>query len=460
MDFTPLLARQREFFQSGATRSQEFRRTQLRRLLAALEAHESALLTALYQDLRKSPHAAYTSEIGFVLGEIRHALRHLAAWMKPERRRAPLLAWPARASIRPEPRGLALIIGPWNYPLQLLLTPLVGAIAAGNCAVLKPSEFAPHTAAVIARIIESAFPQDYIALVQGEQSTAEALLLQPFDTVFFTGGTPAGRAILQTAARHLTPVILELGGKCPCIVAHDAPLEISARRIVWGKFMNAGQTCVAPDFVLVDRRVSAAFLDALKNTLRDFHGGDPQQSADYGRIINRRHFDRLIRYLGDGQTACGGRHDADDLYIEPTVLTEVPWDAPVMREEIFGPILPVLEYSGLDEMLAQLRELPVPLAFYLFTRDRTVQDRVLAGTRSGGVCLNDTVSHILGKDLPFGGLGESGMGACHGRASFDCFTHRRSVLHRSFALDPQFRYPPQRLALPVLKRIFRWLGAG
>lgn len=460
MDFTPLIARQREFFQSGATRSQEFRRTQLRRLLATLVAHESALLTALHQDLRKSPLAAYTSEIGFVLGETRHALRQLAVWMKPERRRAPLLAWPARASIRPEPRGLALIIGPWNYPLQLLLTPLVGAIAAGNCAVLKPSEFAPHTAEVMGRIIEAAFPQEYIALVQGEQATAEALLLQPFDSVFFTGSTSTGRAILRAAANHLTPVTLELGGKCPCIVAHDAPLELSARRIVWGKFMNAGQTCVAPDFVLVDRRVSAGLLDALKKTLRDFHGSDPQQSPDYGRIINLRHFDRLIGLLGDGQTVCGGGHDAGDLYIEPTVLTDVSWDAAVMREEIFGPILPVLEYTEMDEVLARLRELPVPLACYLFSHDRALQDRVLAGTRSGGFCLNDTVSQILGQDLPFGGLGESGMGACHGRASFDCFTHRRSVLRRSLALDPQFRYPPQRLAFPVLKRILRCLGAG
>jgi aldehyde dehydrogenase (NAD+) len=460
MDFTPLIARQRAFFLSGATRSQEFRRTQLQRLLDTLVAHESALLTALHEDLRKSPLDAYTAEIGFVLSEIRHALRHLASWMKPERRRAPLVAWPARGSILPEPYGLALIIGPWNYPLQLLLTPLVGAIAAGNCAVLKPSEFAPHTAAVIRQIIESAFPIEYIALVQGEQATAEALLRQKFDTVFFTGSTPTGRAVMTAAARHLTPVTLELGGKCPCLVNADAPLEITARRIIWGKFMNAGQTCVAPDFVAVDRRVSGALLEAMKKSLRDFHGTDPQQSPDFGRIINRRHFDRLTRFLDNGHITCGGRHDAADLYIEPTVLTDVSWNAPVMQEEIFGPILPVLEFSELDEVLAHLRERPIPLALYLFTNDRATQDRVLAGTRSGGVCINDTITHILGKDLPFGGLGESGMGAYHGRASFDCFTHRRSLLRRSFALDPALRYPPPRVTLPVLKRIFRYLGAG
>jgi aldehyde dehydrogenase (NAD+) len=460
MDFPPLIARQRAYFHSGATRTLEFRRTQLRGLLAALEAHEPALLAALHEDLRKSPLDAYTAEIGFVAGEIRHALRHLASWMKPARRRVPLLAWPAHGSIRPEPCGLALIIGPWNYPLQLLLTPLVGAIAAGNCAVLKPSEFAPHTAAVIGRIIETAFPMDYIALVQGEQATAEALLRQKFDTVFFTGSTATGRAVMTAAARHLTPVTLELGGKSPCIVAADAPLAITARRIVWGKFMNAGQTCVAPDFVIADRRVSGALLEAMKQTLRDFHGADPRKSPDFGRIINRRHFDRLTRFLNDGQIACGGRHDAGDLYIEPTVLTGVPWDAPVMEEEIFGPILPVLEFSELDEVFGQLRGRPVPLALYLFSNDRAVHERVLAETRSGGVCINDTITHILARDLPFGGCGESGMGAYHGRASFDCFTHRRSVMRRSLAFDPRFRYPPPRVTLPVLKRILRWLGAG
>jgi aldehyde dehydrogenase (NAD+) len=460
MDFAPLIASQREFFDSGATRPQEFRCGQLRGLLAALEEHESALLTALHEDLCKSAHEAYATELGFVLGEIRHALRHLGDWMKPDRRHAPLLAWPARAWIEPVPRGLSLIIGPWNYPLQLLLTPLVGAIAAGNCAVLKPSEFAPHTARLLEQIIGGAFPPEYIALVQGEHPIAAALLIEKFDAVFFTGSSQTGRAVMTAAARHLTPVTLELGGKCPCLVMADAPLEITARRIVWGKFMNAGQTCIAPDFVAVERRVSGALQEAMAKALRDFHGSDPQQSPDYGRIINRRHFDRLTRYLDNGRVVCGGRHDAGDLYIEPTVLTDVKWDAPVMREEIFGPILPVLEFTELDEVLARLRTQPVPLACYLFSNDRATQQRVMAGTRSGGVCLNDTITQILGKDLPFGGCGESGMGTYHGRASFDCFTHHRAVLRRSFAFDPRFRYPPSGVALPVLKRILRGLGVG
>jgi aldehyde dehydrogenase (NAD+) len=460
MDFTPMIARQRAYFQSGATLPQEFRRTQLRTLLNLLEAHEGDLLAALHQDLGKSPQEAYASELGFVLSEIRHALRHLAGWMRPARCRAPLLAWPASGSIRPEPYGLALIIGPWNYPLQLLLSPLVGAIAAGNCAILKPSEFAPATAAVLGRIMGTAFSEAYIGFVQGDQATAEALLQQRFDAIFCTGSTATGRAVMTAAARHLTPVTLELGGKCPCIVAADSPLKTTARRIVWGKFMNAGQTCVAPDHVFVDQRVASALLAALKQALRDFYGADPRQSPDYGRIINRRHFDRLIRHLGDGEIAHGGGRDAAERYLEPTILTKVSPAAPVMREEIFGPILPVLEFSELDDVLAGLREQPTPLALYLFSADRVVQERVLAGSRSGGVCLNDTVTHIFGKDLPFGGLGESGMGAYHGRTSFDCFTHHRSVLRRSLVPDPPFRYPPPRIGLQRLKRILRLFGAG
>jgi aldehyde dehydrogenase (NAD+) len=460
MNFPALIGQQRKFFQSGATAPLEFRRAQLMALQNLLIEHESEWLDALRADLGKSPQDAYVSEIGFVLSEIRHALKHLAVWTRPERRRTPLLAWPASSEMRREPFGVALIIGPWNYPLQLLLSPLVGAIAAGNCAILQPSEFAPHTAAVLGQLLGSTFPEEFIAVVQGDQASAAALLLQRFDSIFFTGSTPTGRAIMAAAARHLTPVTLELGGKCPCIVCADAPLASTARRIVWGKFMNAGQTCVAPDHVLVEQAVAGAFLEALKQALRDFYGEDPQQSPDYGRIINRRHFDRLIGFLGDGQIAWGGRHDAADCYLAPTLLTGVPWAAAVMQEEIFGPILPLVEFVDLDEELAKLRGRATPLALYLFTRDAARQQRVLAGSRSGGVCINDTVMHILGKELPFGGLGESGMGAYHGRAGFDCFTHRRAVLRCSSAFEAKVRYPPARGTLPRLKRLLRLLGAG
>jgi aldehyde dehydrogenase (NAD+) len=448
MDCASLITRQRQHFQAGATRPLAYRQDQLRRLQAAIESRESALLDALHADLRKPPIEAYTAEIGYVLSDIRHAHKHLPAWMKPQRRSLPLMAWPGRAAVHPEPFGVALIIGPWNYPFQLLFSPLVGAIAAGNCVVLKPSEFAPHTAAVITKLITETFPAEYLTVVEGDRQVAEALLREKFDTIFFTGSTAVGRAVMTAAAQHLTPVALELGGKCPAIVCADTPLDVTARRLAWGKFMNAGQTCVVPDFVVADRRIREPLVDALRQTVREFYGDNPQQSPDYGRIINRRHFDRLSAF------ATG---NADDLYIPPTILTDVTWDAPVMKDEIFGPILPVLEFDALDDALAKLRARPTPLALYLFTNDRATQERVVAGTRSGGVCINDTVVHIAGKDLPFGGLGESGMGRYHGKASFDCFSHQRSVVRRSVSFDTRHRCPPPKLPLAKLRRFYRFL---
>lgn len=458
MNVPAIIAGQRARIRSGATRSVEFRLAQLQKLADLLETHEEELLAALHADLRKSPHEAYASEIGFVLGEIRHAMRRLPSWMKPERRSSPWVAWPARSHLHSEPYGVALIIGPWNYPLQLLLSPLVGAIAAGNCAILKPSEFAPHTGEVVERMIHSAFSKDDLAVIRGGRETSEALLREKFDTIFFTGGTETGRAVMAAAARHLTPVTLELGGKCPCIVCHDAPLRTTARRIVWGKFMNAGQTCVAPDHVWADSRIASRLLDEIKNALREFYGESPQQSADYGRIVNHRHFDRLTAHLKDGRAICGGESDPADLYISPTVLVGVREDSPVMTEEIFGPILPVLEFSDLDEVLTKLGDRPKPLALYLFTGDAAMQERVISRTQSGGVCVNDTIVQILGSDLPFGGVGESGMGNYHGRASFDCFSHSRTVMRRSLSMDPEFRYPPLDISLKWLKRMLRFLS--
>jgi aldehyde dehydrogenase (NAD+) len=460
MDFAAPVARQLAFYQTGATRPLDFRRAQLGRLSNAIKQHEESLFDALRADLGKSAYGAYSTEVGLVLSEIGHAVRCLPRWMAPERRGVPWLAWPARGFIQPEPYGVALIMGPWNYPLQLLLSPLAGAIAAGNCAVLKPSEFAPRTAAAIANLINTSFPEEYVAVFKGERDTAEALLRERFDCIFFTGSTSVGRAVMTAAARHLTPVTLELGGKCPCIVCADAPLDVTARRIAWGKFMNAGQTCVAPDFLVAEHSISGPLVEALKRAILEFYGGDPQKSPDYGRIVNRKHLERLTGYLSSGRIVCGGQHDPDELYLAPTILTGVSPDAAVMQEEIFGPILPVLEFTGLDEVLALLRERPTPLALYLFTRDRVTQERVLASTRSGGVCLNDTVSHMIGHTLPFGGLGESGLGAYHGKASFNCFTHGRSVLRRSFAFDPKLRYPPPRVSLGKLRRVYRFLLGG
>ncbi|MFO1500794.1 MAG: aldehyde dehydrogenase family protein [Verrucomicrobiota bacterium] len=457
MDLRCAIERQRAFFHTGATRLLAYRDAQLRSLTAAIATQEGKLFDALQADLGKSPHQAYTTEIGLVLSEARYARRQLPGWMKPRRGSTPLLSWPSHGWVQPEARGVALIVGPWNYPCQLLLAPLIGAIAAGNCAVLKPSEDAPRTAAAIAQLIGTTFPSEYITVVPGDRATAEALLRERFEAIFFTGSPAVGRAVMAAAAKHLTPVTLELGGKCPCLVSADAPLDIAARRIVWGKFMNAGQTCVAPDFILAERGVRDPLIAAMKHALADFYGEDPRRSHDYGRIVNRRHFDRLTSYLSCGQIAHGGQRDADSLYLAPTIVTDAPWDSPLMQEEIFGPILPVLEFDDLSSALARLRERPAPLALYLFTRDRATQARVLAETRSGGVCLNDAVSHMIGSGLPFGGLGESGLGLYHGRASFDCFTHYRSVLRRSWACDPSLRYPPARTPLPTLKRVFRFL---
>jgi aldehyde dehydrogenase (NAD+) len=434
-----------------------FRRKQLQKFSAALERHESSLLAALQADLHKSRFQGYASELGLLRAEIRHALKNLARWAAPQRGRTPWLAAPARGWVQPEPFGVALILGPWNYPAQLLLAPLASAIAAGNCVALKPSELAPRTAEAIAALVRDTFAESFISLCNGGVDIAEALLRERFDKIFFTGSTRVGRAVMAAAAKHLTPVTLELGGKCPAIVCGDAAIEQAAKRIAWGKFMNAGQTCVAPDFVLVQRGVRAPFVAALTKSLRGFYGDDPGKSADYGRIVNARQFARLVNYLRDGKIIHGGEQNAQDLFLAPTILTEVLPESPVMQEEIFGPILPVVEFDDLDAALAVLRGQPTPLALYVFTKNRATEARVLAATRSGGACVNDVVSHMIGAGLPFGGLGESGMGAYHGRAGFAAFSHQRAVLRRATWLDTPFRYPPERLSPGGLKRALRFL---
>jgi aldehyde dehydrogenase (NAD+) len=457
MDFAAANQRQRTFFQTGVTRSVKFRRAQLERLAGALERHEAALLSALQADLGKSPGQGYVSEFGLVQMEIRHALRHLRHWATPKRCRTPWFVASARGWVQFEPFGVALILGPWNYPVQLLVSPLVSAIAAGNCVVLKPSELAPRTAGAITELISDCFDEQLVTVANGGADVAEALLRDRFDKIFFTGSTRVGRLVMAAAAKHLTPVTLELGGKCPAIVCADASLALAARRIAWGKFMNVGQTCVAPDFVLVAREARDPFVAAMKKALHSFYGDDPARCEDYGRIVNQARFERLVNYLRDGKAAHGGRHDAKDLFIAPTILTDVSPDAAVMQEEIFGPILPVLEFDKLDDALALLRDRPTPLALYLFTCDRATEARVLPEARSGGACVNDVVSHMIGAGLPFGGLGESGMGAYHGRAGFEAFSHQRAVLRRATWLDLPFRYPPQKLSLAGLKRAMRFL---
>jgi aldehyde dehydrogenase (NAD+) len=460
MSYEATVPRHRTFFKTGATRPLENRRRQLENLAAALSRSETRLLSALHDDLGKSPFQGYSSELGVVRMELEHALRNLSSWMARTRRATPWFVFPARAWVVPEPFGVTLILGPWNYPVQLLLTPLVSAIAAGNCVVLKPSEFAPRTAEAVTQLIQQTFPEHYVSVVNGGPDAAEALLRERFDKIFFTGSSRVGRLVMAAAAQHLTPVTLELGGKCPAIVCADAPLNLAARRLAWGKFLNAGQTCVAPDFVLVERAACRPFIQALKQALRAFYGEHPLHSHDYGRIVNRQHFERLRSYLGDGEVLFGGTFDEEELFIAPTILGEPRIDSPVMQEEIFGPILPVVTFDRLDDAVANLCEKPAPLALYLFTRNRQREARLLREIRSGGVCINDVVSHMAGAALPFGGLGESGMSAYHGRAGFEAFSHRRAVLRRGVWVDPPFRYPPQRTSMVGLKRAFRFLMKG
>ncbi|MGA1795472.1 MAG: aldehyde dehydrogenase [bacterium] len=453
--YQDLFLRQKEFFRSGTTRHVDFRTKGLRRLKAAITAHESALLHALHQDLGKSNIESFTSEIGFVLNEIDHSLRHLKRWARPQKRKTPWFDWPGTSYLYPEPKGVVLIVGPWNYPFLLVVSPLIGALASGNCAVLKPSEYAPNTGTVLEEIIRSSFPEGYCRVVQGDAATAQAFLDHPWDHIFFTGSTAIGKRVMASAATHLSPVTLELGGKNPCIVMEDCDPVIAAERIVWGKFLNAGQTCVAPDHLWVHKDIEDRLIPALTETIRRFYGPDPRSSGDYGRIINTRHFDRLMHCLDGVTTIYGGEHNREERYIAPTIITDARSNEHVMHEEIFGPILPIFGFEDIEPLLEQLQAAPSPLALYLFTGNRSLRDRVRMRVPSGGMAVNETLSHIVNLHLPFGGVGASGMGAYHGRSSFDCFTHYRGVLLKGYRWHHRLRYPPYRIGLSALRAVFR-----
>ncbi len=447
-----LVQQQRAFFGTGCTKLIEFRIAQLQKLKQAIIDQQDAIVEAVKADLGRPALEAYF-EIA-AISEINLALKQLKTWMKPQRVGTSIDQFPASAWIQPEPLGVALIIGPWNYPFQLMILPLVGAIAAGNCAILKPSEHAAQTSTVVTQLIQSTFPPEYLAVVEGDAEVSQQLLAEKYDHIFFTGGTAIGRIIMAAAAKHLTPVTLELGGKSPCIVDTEINVEYAARRIAWGKFINAGQTCIAPDYLLVDRRIKDQFMAAIKQCVQEFYGNDPTQSSSYGRIISQRHFARLATFLDSGEIVVGGQTDPESRYFAPTILDQVSWDSPVMQEEIFGPILPVLEYESLDEAIALINDRPKPLALYLFSSNKEKQAQVLDSTSSGGVCLNDTVMQVGVATLPFGGVGESGMGSYHGKASFDTFSHFKSVLRKGFLLDLKWRYAPYTEAgLKQIKRI-------
>jgi aldehyde dehydrogenase (NAD+) len=437
---TNLIQDQRRFFASGQPRDIDFRLAQLAKLRDAIIANQDRIVAAVQADLGRPPFEAYF-EIA-TLGEIKLAIKQLKTWVKPRKVSTSIDVFPASAWVQPEPLGVALIIGPWNYPFQLLLSPLVGAIAAGNCAILKPSEHAPHTAGVVADLVRSVFDSNYVAVVEGDAEISQQLLAEKFDHIFFTGGTEIGRIVMQAAAKNLTPVTLELGGKSPCIVDKTTRLDYAAKRIAWGKFINAGQTCIAPDYLLVDRTIKAEFMTHLVKAIQDLYGDNPATSPDFARIINQRQLTRLKSLLNSGKVVLGGDVNEADRYISPTVLDEVTWTDLVMESEIFGPILPVLTYDRLDEAIDQINARPKPLALYVFSEDKGVQDRVLRSTSSGGVCINDTVMQVSLSSLPFGGVGDSGMGSYHGRASFDTFSHYRAVLKRSMKFELNWRYAP------------------
>ena len=444
-EIAPRVTAARSAFAASGTRSEAWRQSTLERLRDLIVEREVRLLDALADDFGKPRFEAWTTEIGFSVSDINHTLSHLSTWMQPERVSTPVAFQPGSSHIQPEPVGVVCVIAPWNYPVQLLLLPMVAAIAAGNAVVAKPSELAPSTAAELVSLVE-AIDDPAIVAVQGGVAETTELLAQRFDHILYTGNSRVARIVMRAAVENLTPVTLELGGKSPAIVSGRANIDVAARRIAWGKFLNAGQTCIAPDYVLVEKSVHDAFVAALGGHIAEFYGADPQTSEDYARIVNSPHFHRLEKLLDSARIAHGGVTDADTRYISPTVLVGVKNDDPVMSEEIFGPILPVLAVDSLSEAIAFVNERSSagdkPLALYTFSEDDLENDRVLAECTSGGACVNATLLHISNPNLPFGGVGESGMGAYHGRFGFDTFSHRRAVHKRSTRIDPSMMYPP------------------
>ena len=445
----------RQYFQSGATQSFDFRLLQLKRLKQVVLDNEQALYKALYADLKKTDEDAWATEIGFFLSELNYTIKHLQDWMRPNPVSTNLVNLPSTSYTIQEPLGVVCIIAPWNYPFQLLFTPLIGAIAGGNCAVLKPSEFAPATAAVMGKMIADLFPDNYMLYIEGEGAVVLPPLLSEnrFDHIFYTGSTMVGKIIYKLAAEQLVPVTLELGGKSPAVICSDANLRVAARRLANPKFSNCGQMCIAPDYILVPHALKDALIQELIIAIQAFYGADAENSEHYGKIINDKQWLRLTSYLGDGEIVYGGKSNREKLFIEPTILTGVHADAKIMQDEIFGPILPILTYEKREEALAIIQKNPNPLAFYVFTENKNDEAYWLTNVPSGGACVNNATMHITNHELPFGGRGYSGTGGYHGKLSFDTFTHTKSVLKTPTWIDPSFKYPPYKGKGWLLKRL-------
>ena len=437
-----ILKLHREFFDSHRTDSIKFRKRMLKRLKVALEVYDQQIVSAVKDDLGKSNVETYMSEIGMVLEEINWMMRHMKKLSKDKRARTPLAQFHSKSFISPKPYGTVLIISPWNYPLLLTLGPLVDAIAAGNTVVIKPSEYTPKTTKVICDIVKECFPPAYVAVVEGDAKTNKVILAQKFDKIFFTGSTRVGAEVMKAAAKTLTPVTLELGGKSPCIVDKSAKIPLAAKRIVFGKFLNCGQTCVAPDYILCQESIKDKLVQAIIEEIRKQFGSQPLQNPDYGKIINKGHFERLNGLIDKDKVVWGGQSNLDREQIEPTVMDKVTWSDPIMQDEIFGPILPILTYKKLKHAIKEVNDRPHPLALYLFTENKKVKKKVLKNCQFGGGCINDTVIHLATTNMPFGGVGASGMGSYHGKAGFECFTHYRSIVDKKTWLDIPLRYQP------------------
>lgn len=446
------VAKQRDYFDTGATIDIDGRVDALVRLRRAIKNAEPRIIEALAEDLGKPSQESLMCEIGLTLSELRHQLGNLRSWAEPRRARTDIANFPAKSFTIAEPYGVVLVMAPWNYPFLLCMEPLIGAIAAGNCCVVKPSAYAPATSRIVADIVAQAFDPAHACVVQGGRTENAALLDQCFDYIFFTGSTTVGKLVMQKAAAHLTPVSLELGGKSPCIVAADADVDLAAKRIAFGKYLNCGQTCVAPDYALVDARIHDEFVEALKRHIVRMFGTSPLENPHYGRIINRKHFGRLLGLIEPAKTAFGGAFDADALRIEPTIMTGVEASDAIMQEEIFGPILPVIPFEDADEAERFVKTMPKPLALYLFTLSTTLQDRFLRYVPFGGGCINDTVMHLATSHMGFGGVGASGMGSYHGKKSFDTFSHEKSILKKGTWLDIPLRYRPYSKAKEAVVR--------
>lgn len=452
-----IVTAQRTFFDSGATKLIEFRLHQLATLRKALKTYGNRIIEALDKDFKKPKYETIATEIAVTIYEIDHVAKHLKKWAKPKKVKTPIVHLFSQSFIYPEPYGVALIIGAWNYPINLVLNPLIGAIAAGNCAVIKPAYTAQESSKVLYDMILEFFPEEYIAVAQKYPGVYDEILNQKFDYIFFTGSTDVGKTIMQAAAKHLTPVTLELGGKSPAIVYKDADVDVSARRILWGKCINAGQTCIAPDYALVHTSKVNEFIEAAKKYIAQFYGNDVQQSPDFARIIDTVQFERLERMLKNCTIVAGGQTHKDERFIAPTILTNISLDHPSMQEEIFGPILPVLEFETIEDAISIVKKFHKPLALYLFTKEKKIWKKVIEEVSFGGGCINETISHYVSPYLPFGGVGYSGIGQYHGKASFDTFTHYKGVLKKPFWIDTFLRYPPYNKGkVSFIKRYFRF----